>query len=282
MDNVLRIVYSYSRNDWCTVLTPLTHNEDFELKLYSKFIVCHVIGAFPHDDLQHLLKLDESDIDILTNIMLGATTKSQDGTVQPFSSKDVVSTIRFFIAHNNYDMGKHFKIPISNCLSAMLKSDSKIDRQAAYKFLFEAQLKPALKKLINLPMTLLDDCIKSDDMWIQGLLEASLNNDSEIFLSVVMGLSESLISVINEVATDQLTHGVLNSSLSDMLDIMLRLSSIDTSRNFISVVDREFPSSQLIEAMYQLTSKVFDGKIILISLFNCVMCIDLLLYRMNN
>ena len=251
MESVLRLAYTYSGNDWYSILSPLTQNPDIEVKLYSKFVACHVVEALPQDQLSPLLELNKADVDAL--IMLCTTSPYKDRPAQfriPLSCKDIVNTTRVFLTYGDNQGELLNKLPFNSFLSAMLVNDNEVDRKAACKLLLDAQLSPPLKEVMALPQSMFDRC-EPADIWMQTL-KGSFDPDG-LFSNIVPSLSERLISTINELDDNQLTRGMPNSSLVDMLDVMLKLSSSELSEGY--------PSQELIEALYHLTSRVFDGKV---------------------
>ena len=250
MESVFRIVYTYSGNDWFTFLLPLTQSIDSEVRLYSKFVACHVIESFSHDHLSSLLKLDKVDIDILiTTMLLSTTIKSDNLTGLSLSSKDVINTITVFIEHGDDQFELWKKVPFDLILSNMLASNDEANRIAVCKLLVDAQLSPRLKEVLKLPQTLFSE-FESADMWMQDLLKVYWDPDGLSFN--ILSLSGHLISAISDL---DVNHPACERLISGMLDILLKLSGDD---NYLSIA--EYLSHELIQAMYHLVSTTFDGK----------------------
>lgn len=254
MESVLRLVYAFSDNDWFTFLLPLTQSIDPEVRLYSKFVACHVTEAFSHDHLSSLLKLDKADIDILiTTMLLNTTIKSDNRNTLiglSISFKDFISTITTFIKYGGDQLEVWKKVPFNLILSNMLASNDEANRIAACKLLVDAQLSPLLKEVLNLPQTLFSE-IESADMWMQDLLKVHLDPDGLLSFNI-LSLSRGLISAINDLDAN---HPACEILILGMLDILLKLSG---DNNYLSIA--EYLSHELIEALYHLVSTTFDGK----------------------
>ena len=255
MESVIRLVYAYSGNNWFSVLLPLTQMIDTEIRLHSKFVACHIIKAFPHDQLSSLLKLDKADIDILITTMLQSTTIKSDkrNTLIPIglsiSLKDVINTITTFIEYGGDQVEVWKRVPFDLILSNMLASNDEANKIAACTLLIDTQLSSQLKVILKLPPTLFSE-FESADMWMQDLLKISMDPDGLSFN--VSSFFRHLISVISDLDT---SHPACERLISVMLDILSRLSA---DENYLSIA--EYVSCELIKALYHLVSATFDGK----------------------